>query len=106
MTAPLKTQKFKGLPGDLLQPGQKIISFSESLRNPSCKTHRWSVIARAAGLLGDLKQPRKNRGRLQTESPKTPRNIKIERGKHKTISNRSQIYVGFIRTQFSHHSRP
>ena len=42
--------------------------------------------------MGDLKQPRDKRGRLQTESPRpaNTRDNQRSRDKHKTISNRSK----------------
>jgi hypothetical protein len=53
---------------------------------------RRSATSRAAGLPGDLKQPREKRARLQTESPRpaSTRDNQMERGKLKTINIRSQ----------------
>jgi hypothetical protein len=34
LTAPLKTQQSEGLPGDLLQAGQQIHSFSAPMKRP------------------------------------------------------------------------
>jgi hypothetical protein len=51
-----------------------------------------STKARSSGLLGDLKQPKNKRGRVQTESPRqiSTRDYQMVKGKYKTISNRSQ----------------
>ena len=50
------------------------------------------AIAKAAGLPGDVRQPRdKKKGRLQTATrPTNTRDIQKVKGKYKTITNKSQ----------------
>jgi hypothetical protein len=57
---------------------------------PAGRPHRWSDIARAISLTGDLKQPRDKRGRFQSPRPTNTSDINMAKGKHRTISNRSQ----------------
>jgi hypothetical protein len=65
---------------------------SSSACLPIWRPPRQSAVARATGLPGNLQQPRDTGGRLQTETPRSvnTRNNQMVRGKHKTISNKSQ----------------
>jgi hypothetical protein len=92
LTAPLKTQLSEGLPRDLLQAGQQIINFSALVKSLQLE-----------GPTGDLIQPglqaylqtsnnlgTKEADSIQSPRPTNTRDIQMEKGKHKTISNRSQ----------------
>ena len=74
LTAPLKTEKSEGLPGDLLQPGQQITIFSVPVKSPSWKAPQVVWYSQATDLLGDLKHRRDKWDRLHTvtQTNKTP----------------------------------
>ena len=92
MTALLKTQQSESLPGDLLHSGKQISSFSALGEKPQFE-----------GPTGGLLQPklqayqetRSNTGTKEADSRQSTRpintmDIQMVKGKHKTISNRSQ----------------
>jgi hypothetical protein len=76
-------------------------------RAPVGRPHRWSARARAASLTGDLKQPRNKRGRLQIVI-QTNKHQGYPDGERQVQDHKQQkpIYMGIIRTQFFHHSKP
>jgi hypothetical protein len=74
---------------------------------PVGRLQRWSDTARAQGLTGNLKQPKEKRGRLhtvtQTYNHQGYPDVEMQGQDHK---QQKPKYVGIIRTQFSHHSKP
>jgi hypothetical protein len=74
---------------------------------PVGRSHRWSATARATSLTGDLNQPRDKRGRLHTVT-EINKHQGYADGERQAQDHKQQkpIYVGIIRTQISHHSKP
>jgi hypothetical protein len=87
------------LPGDLLQPGQQISSFSAPVKIPIGKPHRWWDTARDIDLPGDLKKPRDKRGRIQTVT-QTNKHQGYPDGERQAQDHKQQKpkYMGILRT--------